>query len=331
MVKMLGRYVSQLDARQSNPSSIQAFSLSPSQNWDGNDGAWSTFVIRVGTPSQYFRVVPSISSPSTYLPLPLNCSQGVSACGNARGVEPFKSPSTAVSTNVSTLDPGLTCSANRGPSCENCYSINGKCTTGICAGQFCCGGDSGACNSANCNGVSGICTQAYIGCPCIGDDYDVSSSTPKDPGAASPAAALGFWEGLSSTWNTVSNTTLRTSDNPLAIPGNGSFGMDTVGLGPTPEVGLSASQKTIVAGVPIGSFYLGSLGLQPSNSSRFNHSSPSLLTTLKNDGLIPSTSYGYTAGALYSKLSRSKSEDLQPLTVDSRGTRRSGKPYFRRI
>ena len=324
---MLGRYVGQLDTRQSNPASNQAFSLSPSQNWDGNDGAWSTFVIRVGTPSQYFRVLPSISSSSTYLPLPLNCSQGVSSCGNARGVEPFKSPSTAISTTVSTLDPGLTCSANRGPSCENCFSVNGKCTDGVCAGQYCCGGDPGACNSAGCNGVSGLCTQSYIGCPCIGDDYDASSK-PKDPGAASPAAALGFWAGLSSTWNAISNTTLRTNDNPLAIPGNGSFGMDTVGLGPTPEVGLSVSQKTVVAGVPTGSSYLGLLGLQPSNSSRFNQSSPSLLTTLMNDGLIPSTSYGYTAGAIYSRYLQLKGEGLQSLTVNSRGTRGFGKSYF---
>lgn len=291
--------MSQLATRQVNPSP-QAYSFFPSQNWDGNDGAWTTFVIRVGTPSQYFRVLPTLSDPYTYLPLPLKCSQGVSNCGNARGVEPFKSPSTAISTKLSTLDAGLTCSTNRSPLCETCVSIEGKCTTGPCAGQYCCGNASGACNSASCNGVSGICTQAYIGCPCTGDDYDVGK-TPKDPGAANPAASTGFLGYLSSTWSSISHTTL-TNDEDLSVSGNGTYGLEMVGLGPTPDAGLSINQKTLVAGADVDSLFLGSLGLQPSNSSRFEESSSSLLTNLKNDGLIPSLSYGYTAGAIYSML-----------------------------
>ena len=299
---MVNGQMDQLAARQLN-SSPQAYSFIPSQNWDGNDGAWSTFVVRVGTPSQYFRVLPALSDTYTYLPLPLNCSQGVSNCGNARGVEPFRSPSTAVSTNISTLDAGLTCSANRSPSCENCVSIEGKCTTGPCAGQYCCGNPAGACNSASCNGVSGICTQAYIGCPCTGDDYDAGKS-PKDPGAASPAASTGFLGYLSSTWSPISNSTHTTLGNneDLNVSANGSYGLDMVGLGPTRDAGLSIDQKTLVAGASVDSFFLGSLGLQPSNGSRLEESAPSLLANLKNDGLIPSLSYGYTAGAIYSML-----------------------------
>ena len=302
-ITMFGAHVPSLLARSASTSSPSAFSFTPSQNWDGNDGAWSSFVIRIGTPSQYFRVLPALSSPSTYVPLPLNCSLGVSYCGNARGVEPFKSPSTAVSTNVSTIDPGFTCSANRGPSCENCVSINGKCTTGPCAGQYCCGAVPGACNSAGCNGVSGLCTQAYIGCPCTGDDWDATTS-PKDPGAVNPVAALGFWGTSSSTWSGAANHSLLTnSDSPAGFPpaSNGSFGWDLLGLGPTPGAGLSLSQKSLVAGAPTEPFFIGSLGLQPSNSSRFNHSSPSALMLLKDEELIPSLSYGYTAGAIYRK------------------------------
>lgn len=303
---MFGGQGSELIARSSNLSPIPAFSFAPSENWDGNDGAWSTFVVRIGTPSQYFRVLPSLSSSSTYVPLPMNCTLGVSYCGNARGVEPFKSPSTAISTNISTLDVGYTCSANRSPSCENCVSINGKCTTGVCAGMYCCGAVPGACNSANCNGASGLCTQAYIGCPCTGDDWDASTS-PKDPGAASPAAALGFRGNASTSWDARANYTLLTSNDFLAgfpASGNGSFGWDFLGLGPTPDAGLSLDQKTLIAGAPIEPFFIGSLGLQPSNSSRFNQSSPSALMLLKSKGLIPSIALGYTAGAIYSKLTQ---------------------------
>ena len=299
---MFGSHLNELIIRNSIPPSPQPFSFNPSQNWDGNDGAWSTFVIRIGTPSQSFRVLPSLSSSFTYVPLPLNCSDAVSNCGNARGVEPFKSPSTAVSINVSVLEPGFTCSANRSPSCENCVSIEGKCTTGPCAGEYCCGGVPGACNSAGCNGVSGICTQAYIGCPCTGDDYDAANST-KGPGAANPVAALGFWGAQSSTWNAIGNYTNQTDDLPASFraPGDDSFGVDVVGLGPTPGAGLDVNQTTIVAGAPIEPFFLGSLGLQPSNSSELNKTSSSILTLLKSEGLIPSVSYGYTAGAIYSK------------------------------
>lgn len=57
---MFAEHVSKLVTRQIDPP--QAFSFTPSQNWDGNDGAWSTFVIRVGSPSLYFRVLPSLST-----------------------------------------------------------------------------------------------------------------------------------------------------------------------------------------------------------------------------------------------------------------------------
>lgn len=270
---MFGIQASELFARASTPSTPPPFTFTPSQVFDGNDGAWSSFVIRVGTPEQYFRVLPSLSSPTIYVPLPLNCSSShVSNCGNARGVEPFKSPSTATSTTPSQIEAGGTCSANKSPFCGNCVSIGGKCTTGPCAGQFCCGDVPGACNSAGCNGVSGLCTQAYIGCPCTGDDYDAASA-PKDPGAASPAAALGFWGNDSSSWDATGNYTLFPDNSHFsgfAATGNGSFGQDIVGLGPTPDAGLSLTQKSLVAGAPIGPFFTGSLGLQVGNFGAFD-------------------------------------------------------------
>jgi hypothetical protein len=42
------------------------FPFAPSQYWDGNDGLWSTFSIRIGTPSQEFRILPSTTAQETW-------------------------------------------------------------------------------------------------------------------------------------------------------------------------------------------------------------------------------------------------------------------------
>ncbi|OCL08205.1 acid protease [Glonium stellatum] len=66
------------------------FVFSPSQAWDGNDGSWSTFIIRVGTPEQDFRVLPSTAGQETWVPVPDGClSSDPSNCGTLRGVYPF--------------------------------------------------------------------------------------------------------------------------------------------------------------------------------------------------------------------------------------------------
>lgn len=45
---------------------------------EGNDGPWSTFDIRLGTPEQYMRVLVSTASPQTMVPLEGDgCSEGV--------------------------------------------------------------------------------------------------------------------------------------------------------------------------------------------------------------------------------------------------------------
>lgn len=48
-------------------------SFAPSQYFEGNDGKWSTFVVRVGTPEQSFRVLPSTVSSETFLPMAGAC------------------------------------------------------------------------------------------------------------------------------------------------------------------------------------------------------------------------------------------------------------------
>jgi len=76
-------------------------SFSPSQAFEGNDGPWSTFVIRVGTPAQIFRVLISTTSEETWIPVPEGClSTDPSNCGALRGVEQFQNlPSSGFQVN----------------------------------------------------------------------------------------------------------------------------------------------------------------------------------------------------------------------------------------
>jgi hypothetical protein len=41
-------------------------SLQPSQNWEGIDGSWNTFPLRIGTPEQYTRALISTASQQTW-------------------------------------------------------------------------------------------------------------------------------------------------------------------------------------------------------------------------------------------------------------------------
>ncbi|THW71014.1 acid protease [Aureobasidium pullulans] len=80
------------------------FSFAPSQYWDGNDGSWSSFMVRVGTPPQDFRVFPSTFGQETLIPVPEGCTEDDPAnCGSLRGVMPFQGDvSTGFQTNAST-------------------------------------------------------------------------------------------------------------------------------------------------------------------------------------------------------------------------------------
>ena len=84
---------------------------------------------------------------------------------------------------------------------------------------------------------------------------------------------------------------------------NGTYGFDTMSL---PSTSGSSSKKLdhqVIAGIATHKFYLGSIGLAPQtvNFSNSGDSSPSFISSLKEQNLIPSLSYGYNAGAYYSK------------------------------
>ena len=170
-----------------------------SQYWDGIDGAWSSFFIRVGEPAQESRVLISTAAPETAVVLPQGCKNGDTSCEDNRG--------------------GL-------------FQIN-------------------------------------------------KSSTWKDEGIFS----FGLLE------------------NNLGIDANGQFGLEKLALG---LQGGATLDSQVVAGVASYDFYLGFLGLspQPSNFTNFTNPNPSVFTTLRSQGLIPSLSWSYTAGASYRKYNK---------------------------
>lgn len=62
----------------------------PTQQWDGNDGSWSTFVVSIGTPGQSFRVLPSTVGSETWVVGEQGCtSDDPNDCASLRGAEPF--------------------------------------------------------------------------------------------------------------------------------------------------------------------------------------------------------------------------------------------------
>lgn len=89
----------------------------------------------------------------------------------------------------------------------------------------------------------------------------------------------------------------------VQIPNNVTepYGTDIVAAGPNPEAALTSTTSSTVAGVAAQPYYIGLLGLRPTNTSRSDNFPPSFLTDLKAQNRIPSLSFGYTAGAAYSK------------------------------
>lgn len=114
-----------------------------------------------------------------------------------------------------------------------------------------------------------------------------------------PAALRNLQLNQSSTWVREGIYNLF-SEAHLNYTGNGEYGFDNVRLGPPSLGGINLSHQ-VVAGFVTNDFYLGLFGLgpKPANFSDFNDPIPSYMRTLVNDSIIPSLSYGYTAGAKY--------------------------------
>lgn len=120
----------------------------------------------------------------------------------------------------------------------------------------------------------------------------------------------------SNTWKNNGNFSLGLETN-LGYGGvDGVYGFDSLSLGLSNATGEPSLNDQVVAGLVSFDYYLGEFGLgdQPMNFTNFDHPHPSFLTTLKTNDLIPSLSWGFTAGAHYSKfinLVRIQSNSLQ--------------------
>ncbi|KAF9630222.1 putative peptidase aspartic protein [Lasiodiplodia theobromae] len=109
----------------------------------------------------------------------------------------------------------------------------------------------------------------------------------------------GFLRNKSESW-----TNLSTYDLPLETDhgwtGNGLFGYDKVSLGYNGNSKALAVNNTLVVGMNSTSYWMGLLGIGRTNIGVDGGPDiDSFISNLKKQGIIPSLSYGYTAGAIY--------------------------------
>ncbi|KAI4212168.1 MAG: hypothetical protein LQ351_005037 [Letrouitia transgressa] len=104
----------------------------------------------------------------------------------------------------------------------------------------------------------------------------------------------------SSTWSPKGLYQLYNGRN-LGIEAVGLFGNETLALG-LPGSGGPTLEKQIIAGIGNEAFYLGMFGVNPKRTNYTgiaDEGQASIMTSLKDQNLIPSISFGYTAGAQY--------------------------------
>ncbi|KAL8784988.1 MAG: hypothetical protein Q9213_003649 [Squamulea squamosa] len=104
----------------------------------------------------------------------------------------------------------------------------------------------------------------------------------------------------SRTWIGQGNKSLDLETN-LYHPDAAAFGLDTVALGFSNINGGPTLENQVLAAITGYEFMLGTFGLgsEPTNLTNFSVPHPSFLGHLYDQHLIPSLSWGYTAGALY--------------------------------
>ena len=93
------------------------------------------------------------------------------------------------------------------------------------------------------------------------------------------------------------------NERNLGIYANGLFGNDTIGLGIQGSGGPTLSDQ-ILATIGTEQFYLGMFAVNPKRTNYTGiaeEGQASYMTCLQEQNLIPSLSFGYTAGAPYRK------------------------------
>ena len=75
-----------LPRKRAVPSLPNPIVIGPSQDWDGNDGSWSSFAVRIGTPARYVKTFVSTSGYQTWSIAPQGClPTDPSNCAVSRG------------------------------------------------------------------------------------------------------------------------------------------------------------------------------------------------------------------------------------------------------
>jgi hypothetical protein len=109
----------------------------------------------------------------------------------------------------------------------------------------------------------------------------------------------GFQKNQSTTWSEIGIYRMGLGAN-LGLTGNAYYGYDNFGLGGSPSSNTTELAKLAVAAYATPDFWVGQLGLNMFPIIVGETERPhSLLARLKDEGKIPSLSFGYQAGAPY--------------------------------
>lgn len=137
---------------------------------------------------------------------------------------------------------------------------------------------------------------APSGCP--PDEPGISASLP-----CPQSRGELFDPAQSTSWHALSNNSLGLDANLGYGDLSALYGLDTIELGFSESIGGPKLDSQILSALAPEHYYVGLFGLnhQATNLSDFSTPHPSALTTLKENKLIPSLSWGFTAGAQYRK------------------------------
>ena len=111
-----------------------------------------------------------------------------------------------------------------------------------------------------------------------------------------------FDASKSTSWSDLGDYSMGLEMN-LGYNDSAAYASEAVALGIDDPVGCPQLNNQVVAAYENDDYYIGMFGLsqQPTNLTNLTDPRPSFLTTLRSKNIIPSLSWGYTAGARYRK------------------------------
>ncbi|PVI06643.1 acid protease, partial [Periconia macrospinosa] len=132
---------------------------------------------------------------------------------------------------------------------------------------------------------------------------DCGTSRGVSPIAGQPSH--GFQTNASSSWDLIGIYELGIN-KPLGYTGSGVSGYDTLNFGAELSNGRKITDKQVVTSYVSQDVWIGALGLGYAKMTfRSNERVDSMLVGMQQSGIIPSQSFGYTAGAHYKNASAS--------------------------